>query len=65
MKIWPEFADENTIKFRRSNCDICEKAKLGICKQCGCVIDFKIRLKSEACPLGKWPSQKIEWPNSA
>ena len=24
------------------------------CKQCGCIMSLKTKLKSAACPLGKW-----------
>jgi hypothetical protein len=24
------------------------------CKQCGCVMPMKVKLKNAACPLGKW-----------
>jgi hypothetical protein len=33
----------------------CEKLGIGlVCKECGCLAMAKIRVASEACPLGKW-----------
>lgn len=65
MKIWPEFAEEKTVSFRMSNCNICDKNKFGVCQVCKCVIQLKTRLKSEFCPEGKWPAQKVVWSNQA
>lgn len=25
-----------------------------MCDECGCVLSYKLRLKNEKCPLGKW-----------
>jgi len=35
-------------------CGECPKAKAGFCKECGCMLAAKTRVKSEKCPLGKW-----------
>ena len=28
--------------------------KVGICDQCGCILESKTRVKDEHCELGKW-----------
>lgn len=30
--------------------------RLRACKECDCIVGAKIRVASEACPLGKWPA---------
>ena len=27
----------------------------GRCSHCGCFMRFKIRMRTQSCPLGKWP----------
>lgn len=39
--------------------DICKKcprffAPTGQCKECGCFMRVKARIKSQNCPIGKW-----------
>jgi hypothetical protein len=36
-----------------STCEFYEKAT-DRCKQCGCFMKFKARLKKVKCPVGKW-----------
>lgn len=46
-------SDELTAE-RRDICGGCDRNKLGICMECGCVIKFKTALMASFCPLGKW-----------
>ena len=39
---------------RRAICDECDRNKLGLCAECGCVIKFKTALLASFCPLAKW-----------
>lgn len=39
---------------RRKTCDSCDKNKLGVCTECGCVLAFKSKFEKASCPLGKW-----------
>ena len=42
---------ENRIK-ECSNCEHLTKSMR--CKECGCFMKAKVRIKGAACPLGKW-----------
>jgi len=35
------------------HCDLFIKEQ-GRCSRCGCFMRFKIRMRSQSCPLGKW-----------
>ena len=50
-----QIAKASTIAARRAACEACDRWDHGRCNQCGCFTFAKTRLKSEACPLGKWP----------
>lgn len=54
-----KYVDETTRQARRKICDGCDKRNpvLDKCRACGCFVALKIKLKTEACPLGNW--QKI------
>ena len=40
---------------RKFICNVCpRKSKIGICKECKCIIDLKILFEVESCPLKKW-----------
>lgn len=41
-------------KRRLDICKGCEFFKHGTCEKCGCVTNFKTKLESENCPIGKW-----------
>ena len=47
-------AADKTIAARRAACEACDRWDHGRCNECGCYTYAKTRLKSEACPLGKW-----------
>jgi len=44
---------------RQAVCAACEHwdGEKARCKQCGCFTNFKIKLATQSCPLGKW----LEW----
>lgn len=39
---------------RKNFCISCNHIKIGLCTQCGCVINFKVRYEQSKCPVGKW-----------
>ena len=39
---------------RVAKCMKCDLLKRWFCKNCGCFIPAKTRVKDESCPLGKW-----------
>lgn len=51
-------ADQATVEERRSICRGCDRfdAEADMCRECGCYLAAKVRMASEACPLGKWPA---------
>ena len=45
-----ELADE-----RIKTCNSCEHlSSIRTCKECGCFVDAKTKLKFVSCPIGKW-----------
>lgn len=44
---------------RLNICIPCEHRKFVTCAKCGCVLQAKVRLPEEACPVGKWPANFI------
>lgn len=51
-----EYATEEVSTTRFSICETCPSLiKLtGQCKECGCFMKLKAKLKEAVCPLGKW-----------
>tara|TARA_R110000744_G_scaffold66072_8_gene135091 strand:- start:415 stop:726 length:312 start_codon:yes stop_codon:yes gene_type:complete len=47
-------ADEETMAKRKATCLACDSYDFGVCNDCGCFCAAKVKLKSEACPQGKW-----------
>ena len=47
-------ADEATMAKRKATCLACNSYDFGVCNDCGCFCAAKVKLKSEACPQGKW-----------
>lgn len=44
-----------TIAERIEICKSCDQLNsLNFCKQCGCFMPAKVRLKGVSCPVGKW-----------
>ena len=51
-----ERATENESLQRMNTCKGCDRF-IGLttqCKECGCVMAGKVKLKAASCPLGKW-----------
>ena len=38
-------------------CRSCDNYKLYICKQCGCFMPVKTKLKFARCPIGMWTEE--------
>ena len=55
---FPILKDEEFL-IRKKICRKCEFWKAGKCKKCGCSTDFKMRMATERCPIGKWESVDI------
>lgn len=54
-------APEDLQQARLAICESCpELTTLKRCRQCGCFMGLKVKLKGAHCPLGKWP-QYEEW----
>lgn len=54
-----KFVPPETVSSRRTICHQCEIATLGVCTECGCLIETKIRLVKSDCPLGLWEKHEI------
>jgi membrane protease subunit (stomatin/prohibitin family) len=49
------FVDDKTYKERLHTCHQCPSfSQLGVCKNCGCVMVVKAKLKMSSCPENKW-----------
>jgi hypothetical protein len=49
------FTTDEQAEERFAICGECEKLNdLGVCGECGCVMPTKVKIKTSACPLGKW-----------
>lgn len=51
-----EYAEESIFENRMSICENCPNLiKLSKqCKECGCFMVLKTKLKESSCPIGKW-----------
>ena len=49
----PRTADE-IASDRLSICADCPSLIVGICKECGCLMNQKVKLEFATCPIGKW-----------
>lgn len=47
---------------RQAACTACEHFDFGICSDCGCVLWAKVRIASEDCPRGLWPTVEGKQP---
>lgn len=47
---------------RQAACTACEHFDFGICRDCGCVLWAKVRIASEDCPRGLWPTVEGKQP---
>ena len=50
------YIDENIQKNRLDICLSCDRLfnLTKQCKECGCVMPMKVKLKDASCPIGKW-----------
>jgi hypothetical protein len=53
----PDLPNEGFAKRRWEICKECPELMMYICKQCGCFMPAKTRLRSANCPLQKWTSE--------
>lgn len=53
-------APKDLVAARRLACESCDQWDHGRCKACGCFTWAKTRLKSERCPLRRWPGEEDE-----
>ena len=49
-----KYVPKDVSEFRLGQCHSCEHLKIGLCTQCGCIVEFKTRYEESSCPLGKW-----------
>lgn len=49
-------ADESVVVIRIQTCEECPRLfrPTQQCKECGCFVKAKARLRTSQCPLGKW-----------
>ena len=52
-------AEKDKAPFHEERLNICKECPrffkpTGTCKECGCFMRVKTRLKSASCPIGKW-----------
>jgi hypothetical protein len=52
-----DFAGRKECRERLKICDSCEKRDGNVCTACTCNLLLKAKMRSESCPLGKWPHQ--------
>ena len=48
------FASPGLTLARTQICEACDKRFLRNCKECGCIIDAKVKFTESSCPLNKW-----------
>lgn len=48
------FASPGLTLARIQICEACDKRFLRNCKECGCIIDTKVKYTESKCPLNKW-----------
>jgi len=55
-----KFTSKAVYSNRLAMCTYCDKLRHsdGRCSECGCYVEAKAEISSEACPLGKWPAVK-------
>jgi hypothetical protein len=51
-----KYTDEDTARKRMDICEVCPRLLKTThqCKECGCFMKMKTKLKNAECPLGKW-----------
>lgn len=50
------FVPQEVIDKRLSICKTCEHfdSEYKKCNKCGCYLDYKVKLRTVECPIGKW-----------
>lgn len=48
------YVDAEIMRDRLGNCRACSSMTLGMCTECGCIVEFKVRYAKSSCPLNKW-----------
>lgn len=51
--------DKEELEHRKQICTNCPNNKLGICVECGCIIEAKIRYFYDTCPLHRWSQPNL------
>jgi hypothetical protein len=46
--------------YRTGFCKSCPHFKDGQCQKCGCLVESKVMLNTEQCPLGMWSRRWIK-----
>lgn len=49
-----EYVPQEVRKNRIDICKSCDKNKMNLCTECGCMIPLKTTLAKSTCPIGKW-----------
>ena len=51
-----KMADKEVVTNRLTICEPCSafNDRLHLCRECNCLVDVKIHVKSSVCPIGKW-----------
>lgn len=66
-KFWNvKLASENEAIKRIQTCRACDQfiSLTSMCKQCGCYMPFKTKLRSMGCPIGHWSPEEDEPVNN-
>jgi hypothetical protein len=56
MAILDFLADKTTYYARLQVCSQCDRLQkpIYLCKECGCIMPAKAKIKTSMCPLNKW-----------
>jgi hypothetical protein len=49
---------------RLTVCEWCERREGNFCNACGCVLALKAGMRSEDCPLQRWPELTVSEPTT-
>lgn len=54
------FVNDETAEKRMAICRQCEffKESTAQCTKCGCFMNYKSKMKSSECPVGKWKKEE-------
>lgn len=56
--IFSDFIEDKLYNERYKVCSPCEKRAKGVCLECGCILQFKLRAHNAECPLQKWTKEQ-------